>query len=302
MSWLDRGWQVFPPEPGLEAWLAAARPAARAAARDPAHRAQWLRHGATWFAGVDVLANDPAGRVGQGPPLACAARAAAEAITGPLDLHRGQVSVTFPGYPGRDPGESDAGHRFRLHRDAAHLDGLLPIGPDRRRMIREPHGYVLGLPLDPVQPGRAPLVVWEGSHEVLRAALRAALAPHPAASWPEIDVTAPYQAARREVFDRCRRVEISAAPGAAILMHRLSLHGIAPWPQDAGGPPHMPAPPTKAQPDAPGPDHATQGAIPQIGADPNPSRPSQPDARAERAILYFRPVLPGGIADWLTLP
>ena len=49
-------------------------------------------------------------------------------------------------------------------------------------------------------PGAAPLVVWEGSAEVLRAALARALAPHPPETWGEVDLTEAYAAARREVF------------------------------------------------------------------------------------------------------
>ena len=174
MSWLARGFEVFAAEPATSDWLEAARPAALAAAADPALKARWLRHGGTWFAGVDVMANDAEGRVGQGPRLAGAALAAAERVTGRLPLHPAQVSVTYPGYPRRDAGESDSVHRYRLNRDAAHLDGLLPEGPDRRRHLREPHGWILGLALTEAAPGVAPLVVWEGSHEVMRAAFRAA--------------------------------------------------------------------------------------------------------------------------------
>ena len=245
------GWRVFSHEPGLESWLRAVRPHAEAAVK--ANLGDWLRHDGTWFAGVDVLPNDEAGRVAGGPPLVCDAHEAA----GPLPLHAGQVSVTYPGYPGRDPGESDAAHRFRARRDAAHLDGLLPIGPDRRRMIREPHAWILGLPLSPMRRTNAPLVVWEGSQEVIRGALQDALAPYPREDWPNVDVTDVYQDARRQCFETCNRVEIEAMPGEAILLHRLILHGVAPWTGPAGLP---------------------------------------------RSVIYFRPILPGGITDWLSLP
>ena len=45
----------------------------------------------------------------------------------------------------------------------------------------------------------------------------------------EIDVTDIYVAARREAFERCPRVTVHAAPGSAYLIHRLALHGVAPW-------------------------------------------------------------------------
>jgi hypothetical protein len=237
MSWLERGFAVFPAEAATSDWIAAVRGPALAAAGDPAQRARWLRHGGTWFAGVDVLDNDAQGRVGQGPPLAGAARAAAEAVTGRLPLHPAQVSVTYPGYPRRDEGESDAAHRYRRRRDAAHLDGLLPEGPERRRHLREPHGWILGVALTGGDPGAAPLVVYEGSHEIMRRAFRRAFDGIGQARWGEIDVTDAYQAARRHCFETCPRAEIALRPGAAVLVHRLALHGIAPWAEGATAPP-----------------------------------------------------------------
>ncbi len=38
-----------------------------------------------------------------------------------------------------------------------------------------------------------------------------------------------YHAVRNQVFNQCRRIELSAKPGEAYLMHRLTLHGISPW-------------------------------------------------------------------------
>jgi hypothetical protein len=200
---------------------------------DPDLRQRWLRHGGTWFAGVDVLGNDATGRIGDGPPLSGAARAAAEVVTGALPLHPGQVSITFPGYPGRDADETEAAHRYRLRRDAAHLDGLLPEGPNRRRHLREPHGYILGIALTEADPGAAPLVVYAGSHEIMRTAFRAAFEGVAPDAWGDMDVTEAYQAARRRCFERCPRIELPLRPGEAVLVHRLALHGIAPWAQGA---------------------------------------------------------------------
>ncbi|WP_424974418.1 hypothetical protein [Dinoroseobacter sp. S124A] len=224
-----RGWQVFPPEPAVADWLTHIRPLALSLAADPALRAAWLRHGGTWFAGVNLLPNDGAGRLGGGPPLAGRALDVAQNLAGELPLDRAQISVTYPGYPRRDPAESEAAHGFRLRRDAAHLDGLLPVGPERRRFIAEPAAFVLGYPLTEADPGASPLVVWEGSHHVLRPALRRVMATLPPAEWRTRDVTEVYAAARREVFARCRRVPVHAPPGSAILLHRLTLHGVAPW-------------------------------------------------------------------------
>jgi hypothetical protein len=237
MNWLVGGWQVFAAEPATRDWVDVVRGPALAALASSSLRARWLRHGKTWFAGVDVLPNDAEGRVGQGAPLSGAARAAAEAVVGRLPLHRAQLSVTYPGYPGRDPGESDTAHRYRAKRDAAHLDGLLPEGSDRRRHLREPHAYILGVSLSEADPGAAPLTVYEGSHAIMRAAIRDALAGIAPEGWGEVDLTEAYQAARRRCFDTCRRVEIALHPGDAVLVHRLALHGIAPWVDGAGAAP-----------------------------------------------------------------
>ena len=206
----------------LTAWAQAAAVAARAVV-GLASTGEW-RHGGTWFAGVDALGCDADGAVPGGPPLPWA-----DLPLDPLPLHPAQLSVVRPGYPRPDPSESDAAHSFRLRRDAAHLDGLLPVGPDRRRMLREPHAWVLGIGLWGGVPGAAPTVVWSGSHRVMRDGLARVLAAMPPEAQPDTDVTEAYVRARRTVFETCRRVELPLAPGQAVLLHRHLLHGIAPW-------------------------------------------------------------------------
>lgn len=234
-DFLRHGWLRFPSDPQILSWAHQARPAAIKAATDPIHRQQWLRAGETWFAGVNVLPNGPQGQLGEGPKLGGQAvdfiRDCLGLAVFPLDA--GQVSVTYRGYPQRDADESVASFRYRQNRDAAHLDGLLPIGPARRRMIREPHGFILGLPVTQADAGAAPLVVWQGSHKVIGASLRRALADRPVAEWSDTDVTDAYHAARREVFETCTRVLVPASPGQATVLHRLLLHGVAPWQKGA---------------------------------------------------------------------
>ena len=46
----------------------------------------------------------------------------------------------------------------------------------------------------------------------------------------DVDITDAYQAARRVVFETCPRVPVAAKPGEAVLLHRMTLHGVAPWP------------------------------------------------------------------------
>ncbi len=211
------GFALLPWDRRVARWAEAARGAAQTI--DMTER----RHGGTWFVGVDALPNAADGSIG-GVPL----HGPWEGLIDlPATWHAAQLSVVFPGYPQQDAGESDAAHRFRATRDAAHLDGLLPEGPEKRRHLREPHGFILGLPLSDVAD--SPLVVWRGSHHIIRAAFARAFADVPASDWGDLDVTDVYQAARRDVFGNCERVELPARVGEATLLHRHLIHGVAPW-------------------------------------------------------------------------
>lgn len=234
---LTRGWARFSPEASVLDWARAARVVALERIADPVERARWLQCGGTWFVGVDTLPNGPDGAVAGSGPLMGEAVEAARSLYGTLPLHRGQVSVVWPGYPRPREGETEAGFRYRQRRDAAHVDGLLAVGPGRKRMLKERHAYILGLPLTDCGAGASPLVVWEGSHERMRSAFAAALKGLPPESWADVDLTEIYHETRRAVFETCPRVEIAAAPGAAYLVHRLALHGVAPWEEGAEAPP-----------------------------------------------------------------
>lgn len=218
--------RVLGPDPRLAAWAAAALPLAVAALQ-----AEDRRAGGTWAVGLDLLDNDPSGTVA-GVPLPWDALGLA-----PEPLHRAQLSTVYPGYPRPDAGEPDTANRYRLTRDAAHLDGLLATGADKRRRIKEPHAWILGLPL--TDNPAAPLVVWPGSAAILRAALLEALSPHPPASWADIDVTDAYTIARKQVFATCPRLELPVKRGQATLLHRLCLHGVAPWGNSAQATPRI---------------------------------------------------------------
>lgn len=233
---LQKGWVRYPTEPAVLEWAAAAYEVARVRICDPEQQRQWLRCEGTWFVGVDTLPNDPEGVVTGSGPLTGAAYAAAQALYGHLPLHRGQVSVTYPGYPRPREGEGEGAFRYRLKRDAAHVDGLLPVGEGRRRMLKERHAYILGLPLTECGEGASPLSVWEGSHNLMRAAFERALGDVPEAEWDSVDLTGIYHSARREVFATCNRVTVPAKPGEAYLVHRLALHGVAPWEVGAQAP------------------------------------------------------------------
>ncbi len=105
----------------------------------------------------------------------------------------------------------------------------MPEGPRRRRHLREHHGFILGLPLVEFDADASPFVIWEGSHEIIRSALKERFDELPSRLWGDEDVTETYHQARQKVFDECHRAEISARPGEAYIAHRLAVHGVAPW-------------------------------------------------------------------------
>lgn len=229
----DRGWSRFAADAATLTWARAAHRAGLRVARDPEMRAAHLDCDGTWFVGVDALPTAPDGSI-DGVPL----QGPALDTLDPLPpLHPAQLSITYPGYPRPRREDSAAAFRYRLNRDSAHVDGIIAEGDARRRRILEPHAFILGLPLTHCDAGASPLVVWEGSHEILRAALLRALDPHDPREWHRIDVTEAYQAARRVVFETCPRVPLCAIPGEALLLHRLILHGVGPWEPGAQAPP-----------------------------------------------------------------
>lgn len=225
---VEEGYQLFKTSAAVSAWATAAHHAACTVLSDPAKRHAQLRHAATWFVGVDVLPNAPDGSV-DGVPLEGAWKAH---VALPKVWHAAQVSVVYPGYPGQDTNESDANHRYRIARHAAHVDGLLPVGPDKRRYLQEPHAFILGLPLN--RSDAAPLMVWPGSHQVMGASFRKAVAGEDPA---QVDLTDSYLAARRHCFDTIEPRAVRMGPGHSILLHRHLLHGVAPWTKDASAPP-----------------------------------------------------------------
>lgn len=220
------GFQCFPPEARVLRWVKEAFRSGLELSRDPDCRAQNLRHGNTWFVGVDVLPNTVDGSL-NGVPLDGTWR---DVVPG-LPLHRAQLSIIYAGYPRRDPGQSASNHAFRVKRAAAHVDGLLPIGPDRRRFLREPHAYILGLPLNDVVA--APTCVWRGSHKIMTRAFEQAAACQ---SISDVDLTDIYADARRAVFEQCDPVPMIVKPGGAFVIHRHALHGTDPWPTGVADP------------------------------------------------------------------
>lgn len=229
-EYYDKGWRRFDYDDHLAEWVQHALPFARAAVSAHAN-AQWLRCGGTWFNGVNVLPNNPAGEVGDSGPLLGSTIEFIREELGLADFawDNAQISVCYPDYPQPMPQESRSAFRYRRDRDAAHVDGLLPEGPRRRRHLREHHRFILGLPLVDFDAGAAPFVIWEGSHGIIRSALKERFDQLPPQRWGDEDVTETYHRARQQVFDECNRVEISVRPGEAYIAHRLAVHGVAPW-------------------------------------------------------------------------
>lgn len=225
-----QGWCRFAYDATLARWVQQILPAARACVAAP-ENAKWLRCGGTWFIGVNALPNADDGSVTGGPPLAGRAIDFIRRELGlaNFDWDRGQVSVVYPEYPRQAERESDAAYRYRSERDAAHVDGVLREGPDKRRYLRNLHAFILGIPLVDVRCDTSPFVVWENSHELMRLAFRDHFGDMQPALRAQQDITDLYHEARDRIFATCRRVEIPARPGEAYLIHRHALHGIAPW-------------------------------------------------------------------------
>jgi len=233
-QFFDKGWCRFKFDKKLMRWINHALPAARKTVSAEQNR-QWLRCGGTWFAGVNLLPNTVEAALSGGEALA---GDVVDFIHDSLDLKlfewdQAQVSVCYPAYPQPMPAETEAAFAYRRDRDAAHIDGLLPEGAKRRRHLREYHGFILGIPMVEFAPGASPFVVWEGSQVIIRETFSEVFQSLPAAHWGEVDVTEVYHDVRRRIFDSCKRVEIHARPGEAYLVHRLALHGMAPWKEDA---------------------------------------------------------------------
>lgn len=229
-SFCANSWCRLPADPEVIAWARHALPVAVQTRFDEAQEG-WLRCGGTWFAGVNALPNNARGALAAGPaltgsPVEFLRR---DLSISSLEFEPAQVSICYPGYPQPMAAETAAAFGYRRDRCAAHIDGILPEGSLRRRHLREHHQFVLGVPLTRYDDGCSPPVVWEGSHEIVRQTLRECYTGLPDDQWGDVDITDTYKTLRNKIFDECRPVEIVAEPGEAFVLHRLALHGIAPW-------------------------------------------------------------------------
>ncbi|MCY4219804.1 MAG: hypothetical protein OXE56_11130 [Gammaproteobacteria bacterium] len=228
------GWLHFKFDPALLKWVDHVLPYARAAVAAP-ENAEWLRCGGTWFVGVNLLPNNLQGRVDDSDPISGEAISFLKnnhAFTG-FNLDKAQISVCYPGYPKPSETEFGSTYRYRRNRDGAHIDGLLAIGADRRRYLKEPHAYILGIPMTDFNADAAPPVVWESSHNIVRAVFREFFSDIQEELWANVDITNTYHHLRKEVFDKCQRIQLKLKRGESFLVHRLALHGIGPWGETA---------------------------------------------------------------------
>ena len=164
-DFLKDGWCRFDFDPQLMHWVEQVLPHARETLSDHRNQ-QWKRCGGTWFAGVNVLENNSDGSIADSDMLK---GRAIDFIRQQLEIKqinwdRAQISVCYEGYPQPMASESEAAFQYRVERDAAHVDGLLAEGAERRRHLREIHGFILGIPLVDFSSAASPFVVWQGSH------------------------------------------------------------------------------------------------------------------------------------------
>ncbi|MDG1432084.1 MAG: hypothetical protein P8L68_12895 [Paracoccaceae bacterium] len=225
----DDGYAVYPHDPAILKWVEAAKPLATEALNDQTLLDTWLLCEGTWFVGVDALMTGPDGQAGDVPLAGQVISDLQTEYCVQRPMHKAQLSVVYPGYPKPREGESEGAFNYRRKRDAAHVDGLHAVGPNRHRHLSEHHAYLLGLPITRASEGASPLVIWQGSHKIVQSWLSEELSALPEKQWKDINLTDGYMSIRRKVFDTCERVEVPVQPGEAVVMHRHAVHGIAPW-------------------------------------------------------------------------
>ena len=113
-DFLENGYCVFEADSEIRAWVSRTLPAALKAVHLEQNK-HWLRHGNTWFAGVNVLDNDATGKVNNGLAIqGQAARFLREKLKADMNkLDRAQVSVCYPGYPLPSSREDSTGFAYR---------------------------------------------------------------------------------------------------------------------------------------------------------------------------------------------
>jgi hypothetical protein len=223
----DTGYIKFNYDEQIVKWAECAKEKGSKILANPDQLREWLQCEGTWFVGVDVLPNDTGGGFYKVKLPNVFSNFMDKINVKPY--HKAQLSVIYPGYPRPRRGDSKSAFEYRLKRDAAHVDGLLPVGAQKRRYLIEPHGVILGVPLNNTHRGASPVVVWKGSHRIMRQEFSKILSNVPPSDWKNIDLTEAYKNARRQCFESCERTLINSPVGTGYALHPLLLHGITPW-------------------------------------------------------------------------
>ncbi len=189
-----------------------------------------FRSGSTWFVGTNFLDNNSQGKIGN--------RQLSKKIIDNISNYfgtkiqywdKGQVSICWPGYPKKDTLESEKSFNFRIKRFASHIDGIIPLGLQKRRFAKEYHAFILGLPIMNNFKNNASLVVWEGSHKIFRNFFRNIYDGVSSNKISDTDITELYNECRNKVFTKCNVKKIVPNFKQPYLLDRHLLHGIDQW-------------------------------------------------------------------------
>ena len=229
-SFYELGWRFFPEDKHMFEWANHAKRWVKKKLSKGQYTDSQLRCAGTWFVGVNFLENNSIGELGDvdfySRPIMEVMTEFGNYVSG---WDQGQVSICYPGYPKKMSDESEAAFKYRKQMFGAHVDGILPMGKNRRRYFKEAHAFVLGIPLSSFNKDAAPLVVWEKSHLIVRSMIWKKLKDFEVRTWSDIDITETYHEARRLVFRVCKPKIIWAPVGSGFIVHRHTLHGIKPW-------------------------------------------------------------------------
>ena len=224
-----KGWVKFDYNATIDNWVNQARPFVKQAMEHDDNQ-HWWRCGNTWFVGVNLLPNDNQGNIGDGFLSGEVNDFIQQYFIMPeKGFDRAQISTCVPGYPQPSVNESGTAFNFRLNKDAAHVDGVLPI--NKRRFLQEYHAFILGIPLTDIDINTSPFVIWEQSHSIIEQTFSQRFNNIPYHQWQHEDITECYKSARQQVLDSCKRRVIEAKVGEVYFAHRLSVHGMTRWKQ-----------------------------------------------------------------------
>ena len=224
------GWAVLDPDKEMYEWIDQAKKISQQKLDKNYFIKKQLRCGGTWFVGANFLKNDSHGKLNGVSLKGKAVRSIVDRY-GKLfsEWDQAQVSICYRGYPQPSKSETLASFNYRKNYFGAHLDGIIPIGQPKRRYAQQYHTFIFGIPLVNFNAFAAPLVVWEGSHQIMRDAISRRLLKSSVKLWKDLDITEIYQEARKEVFLKCEQKKIVVPLGGTYILHRQVLHGVMPW-------------------------------------------------------------------------